>query len=185
MLLSEIKSNPEKIHEIKVTSYLPIVEKMIMIQGFDGEEERFYGIIDDCIKEKDGMYYVDYISKEISFVIAMVQRYTNIEFDDVEIHNTLYDFCITSGIWNIVLNGIPTDELYMVKNLLDNTLEQELKIKNSIEGILNRNLQAFIEKIPNEKSIKKLIAEIPKQINKIKPEQLGLIKDMVKQQNIK
>ena len=185
MILSEIKNDPKKVNEIKVIPYLPIVEKMVMIQGFNGEEERFYGIVDDCIKEKDGMYYVDYISKEISFVIAIVQRYTNVEFDNVKIHNTLYDFCITSGIWNIVLNGIPTDEFYIVKELLDNTLEQELKIKNSIEGILNRNLQALVEKLPNDKQIKKLIAEIPKQVNKIKPEQLGLIKDMVKQQNIK
>ncbi len=172
--LSQIKDNPQLVKEIKVKQYLPLVDKMILIEGFENETERYSGIVDDAIKQNnEGMYCIDYISKKIATVLGIIQKYAEIEFDDVEVDNLLYDFCITSGIWNKVKSNIPESEYFEIIGLIDDVIEQEIEIKNSVASVLNRRLNnlasvlnrglnRFIDKIPTDKQIKSLSKSLVK-----------------------
>jgi hypothetical protein len=163
---------------INVKNYLPIVEKMIMIQGFANEDNVHQnGIIDESIEFNNGMAHVDYFKKEISIVCNMISWYTDIEIDDIEIENTLYDYYITSGIWDYVKEQL-NNEYKIIIDLIDKSIEVELKKYNSMEAILNNNLIRFIEKIPNDKELKQLVKSTIKDINKLSWDKVPMLKQM-------
>ncbi|MDD4804546.1 MAG: hypothetical protein PHN69_05160 [Candidatus Pacebacteria bacterium] len=181
MKLSEIQKDKSKLYEMQVLSYLPIAHKTLMING--GEEvdgiKEVTGIIDDCIKEKNGMYYIDHFAKEVSFVLCVVMNYTDLEFDEIELKEgyTIYDFIMESRIWECVQKHIPEEEMRKIHNLLDESLYQELEIKNSLQGILSRNLIKFVDVVDknmNPKEMKSLLKAVSKEVK-------GLDQDKIKE----
>ena len=180
--LSEIQKDNSKVNKIQVLSYLPITKKMLMIQGseeIDGIKE-ITGIVDDCIGYKNGMYYIDHIKKEVSFVFNMVINYTDLQLDEIELEDgsTLYDFIITSGIWEYVNEKIPKEEYFKISDLMYETLEQELKIRNSFEGVISRNLSDLIDKMPTDKQLKSIGKSLIKDLNKLDLDKVPMLKKM-------
>ncbi len=185
--LSDIWANTDliKMEKVKIAEYIPIAHKRMIIEGFiENDGSKHPGIVDMCLKQDiDGMYYIDYFVKEVALVTSLVQAYClNIEFDEIEIEDTMYDFYITSGIWDEVKENIPEDEYWIFMDLLDNTLAEKVESKNSIEGILCRGLDKFVEVVDknmNPKEINKLIGTFSKEFKEFNFDKLGVVGDVV------
>ncbi len=177
MLVQEIKEKIEAGKSVddllEVKQYLSIIEKNLLVNK----------IIDSCITidEINGLSKIDYFYKKLTSDVSLLVNYTNIEFSENLIED--YDYlCENVGIERI-LNQIPITEVEFILDLVDCELTQIIKLNNSIEGILASKLDKLIEKIPDQKGIKKIMNDIPKQINKIKPENLEILKGIIGNQS--
>ena len=141
-----------------------------------------YCLSDVIQKDDNGFSIIDFFEKKLAFVFVMLVSYTNIE---PEIKGD-YDFVMESGLWQLIIDHYKdTDILWELQALIDDTLEQKIKAENSIEAsvikVKNKLFEVadkIIEKLPDEKGIKRILAEAKNQINKIKPEQLGRLQEV-------
>jgi len=175
MLISELKEQIEtgKIIDelIEIKQYLPIVEKHLIATK----------IIDSSIIEnKNGLSQIDFFYKKITTDVSLIMNYSNLEFSDELIND--YDYLSENGFIKKIIDKIPKTEVYFIDELVENELDQMIKIENSLENILANKLQVLIDKIPDQKSIKKILNDIPKSVNKIKPENLEIIKGILNKQ---
>ena len=177
MQISELKTKIEEGNSIQdlieVKQYLSIIEKQLIANK----------IIDSCIviDDESNLYKIDYFYKKLTSDVSFLVNYTNLEFSENLIED--YDYlCENVGIERI-LNQIPITEVEFILDLVDCELTQIIKLNNSIEGILASKLDKVVSAIPSEKSIKKIINDIPKQINKIKPENLEILKGIIGNQS--
>ncbi len=175
MQISELKTKIEEGNSIQdlieVKQYLSIIEKQLI-----GSK-----IIDSCIviDDESNLYKIDYFYKKLTSDVSFLVNYTNLEFSENLIED--YDYLAENVGIEWILNQIPISEVEFILDLVDCELAQIVKLNNSIEGILANRLQALINKVPDEKGIKKLMTEAQKQINKIKPENLEILKGLVVQ----
>lgn len=175
MLVSEFKEQFKKVGSvgelIEIKQYLPIVEKHLIATK----------IIDSCIIEnKNGLSQIDYFYKKITTDVSLIVNYTNLEFSDELIND--YDYLSENGFIKQIIDKIPKTEIYFIDELVENELDQIVRIENSLENILASKLQMLINKIPDEKTIKKILNDIPKSVNKIKPENLEILKGIINKQ---
>ncbi|HHX70065.1 MAG TPA: hypothetical protein GX708_18705 [Gallicola sp.] len=164
--------------ELHIKTYLPLIHKKILVDN----------ICTDLIEyDENGLAFVNEIQKKISISVAVLINFCDIEIleeDNMDDVIETLDLLFETGKYSEIEEYIGND-LDELKLAIETEIENIKLRNNSLESIVAKGLNKIINTLPNDKQIKKLIAEIPKQINKIKPEQLGLIKDMVKQQNIK
>ena len=171
MQINELKEKLEQGEAIEnlvlVLPYLPFVEKKIMVDR----------IVDACINiDENGIYTVDNFNKKLMTDLVIIGNYTDLEFSE----NTLedYDYLVKNKVVNHVINNMDVDELDFIYDLTHLEIEQKVKIGNSLESIVAKGLNDLISKIPDEKGMKKLMGDIPKLVNKIKPDNLELLKEM-------
>jgi len=164
-IIEKMKNGDESIFkEIKIKSYLPISTKRLMCEE----------IAKNSIIEQDGMKVKDSIAFTIAFDLMIVQFYSNVDIDE---H---YDEACEYGIIDYIKDNMNQNEREFISEHSYYMIQNEINTHNSIAGVVSRNLQKLIDKVPDDKQIKKLVTDIPKQINKIKPEQLELIKEIIK-----
>lgn len=179
MLISELKKQIEtgKIIDdglIEVKEYLPIVEKHLIATK----------IIDSSIIEnKNGLSQIDYFYKRITTDVSLLINYASLEFSDELIND--YDYLSENGFIKKIIDKIPKTEVYFIEELVESELDQMIRIGNSLENVVASKLQQIIDKIPDEKAMKKLMKDIPKQINKINPENMEILKGFVNKQGDK
>ena len=167
LIISEI------LEGVEIKLYLSTIEKRIIVDN----------IINGCIEiDENSIMKVNFFNKKLISDISLVTNYTNLIFsDDNSIED--YDFLSQYKILNHIIKHIDSDELDFIYNMVEDELEQQIKIGNSLESVLSKGLNKLIEKIPDEKSMNKLINNLPKSINKIKPENLAVLKGIFNQQN--
>ena len=184
--LSQIKENPSLIKEIRVKKYLPIANKQITICGFNGEDgKRYEGIVEMCLKQnEDGLHYIDFIDKEIVMVLSIVQAYCadSIEFDDIEV-DSMYDFYVESGLWKYIIYNISEDEYKQFVGFVEEILAQEMKLRNSIEGIVSSGINKLIDKIPTDKQLKSLAKSLVKDMKGFNWDSLPMLKEIYQSLN--
>jgi len=167
LIISEI------LEGVEIKLYLSTIEKRIIVDN----------IINGCIEiDENSIMKVNFFNKKLISDISLVTNYTNLIFsDDNSIED--YDFLSQYKILNHIIKHIDSDELDFIYNMVEDELEQQIKIGNSLESVLSKGLNKLVEKIPDEKSMNKLINNLPKSINKIKPENLAVLKGIFNQQN--
>jgi len=167
LIISEILEN------VEIKLYLSTIEKRIIVDN----------IINGCIEiDENSIMKVNFFNKKLISDISLITNYTNLIFsDDNSIED--YDFLSQYKILNHIIKHIDSDELDFIEYMVENELEQQIKIGNSLESVIAKGLNKLIEKIPDEKSMNKLINNLPKSINKIKPENLAVLKGIFNQQN--
>ena len=177
--------------KLEVKKYLSIYTKQLLIEGFSDEEDSIVGIVDRCVIENDNGYFVvDYFSKQIVVDLTLIKHYSNLELD-VETVNVngkevnIYDYICENGVINEVKEQITYYEYDKFMDLLDETIQNKLQSENSIEAsavkVKNKLFELadkIVEKLPDEKGIKRILADAKNQINKIKPEQLNHLKEV-------
>lgn len=177
MQISELKTKIEEGKSIQdlieVKQYLSIIEKQLIANK----------IIDSCIvvDDESNLYKIDYFYKKLTSDVSFLVNYTNLEFSENLIED--YDYLAENVGIELILDQIPINEVEFILDLVDFELTQIIKLNNSIEGILASKLDKLIEKIPDQKGIKKIMNDIPKQINKIKPENLEILKGIIGNQS--
>jgi len=183
MKFSEIKKNIESGNMfadcgLEIKPYISILLKDAFIKGSDTENIKIDGIIKNCIEDRDGIKYINYMQLEMSKFIMILTLYTNIEDDSDDIYDT-YDYLVSQNIWEYIINQIPEQEIEYLEMLINRCVHQEIEIGNSLGNILNRNLNKLISKIPTEKEMSKILNKLPKVLDSISPENKEIFKNLV------
>lgn len=154
--------------EIKVNKYINLVEKATIVDW----------MLENILTEENNLYTVDRLKYEILMAYSVLNFYTGITFENTDINDDLYDYVGENEIFNKIVNAIGSD-YYKFKNLLDIKIEDKLRQKNSLEGILANGIKMLTDKIPDEKGMKSMM----KQLQNIKPEKMGFLTDILKLNN--
>lgn len=123
---------------------------------------------DDCIYEKDGMYYIDYLRFDISFNLAIVSFYTDFVLDDVN----NYDHLDSIGIFEYIMDKC--EETYHLYNIIDKELKQKVSVLNSVGAVITRALNGFINNIPDITELKSVLNDLPNVLNSVDPSVLQI-----------
>jgi hypothetical protein len=153
MKVSEIKeklSSGVKIEDLGITpiKYLPHARKVLICED----------IADKSITQENGITICDHFRKEQAIDLYFLMEYADLEFDC----DDAYDFLKESSVYKYVVDNIPESERLFIYEGVYDLIEQKLRIENSIEGILARNLTRlidFLEKNYDKKSINKLVKD--------------------------
>lgn len=129
-LFNKINNGEEFKKELIKRTYIPFAEKMQIIDT----------IIDVITYDEDGLLMVDTNELEMNAVIAFIQAYTNLTFDD-GIKD--YDFIMEHSLQNTIYSAIGHDVLKL-HNMLDNKLHDVMQ-QNSLESIVNRYMSNLVD----------------------------------------
>jgi len=155
---------------IKTKNYLSIAHKGVIIDS----------IVEECLAYDDsGMLKCDFLNKEISINIQLLLNYSNIELDCQEDEFVeYYDFLDSCGFFDYVIESVDDSEIETISDLLECEIMQRLEIENGLGGVINRNLQNLIEKLPNDKQMKSIIKLAKKEINGLDMSKLGTLQEL-------
>jgi len=174
-ILSKIDKTNINLNElIKVKSFISSIEKKLLLDN----------IINGCIEtDENQIMKIDYFNKILVKDISIIANYTDLEFSDDD-SIAEYDYLIQNGIFDYIIKNINEKEIEFINDLLYDELKQVLQIGNSIEGIIAKGLNKLIEKIPDEKGLNKMMSNMSKNLNKIKPENLNMMKELFSQNKV-
>lgn len=165
--ISEIKDN---FSNIQINPYIPFVIKKNMIDN----------ILDICVSvDEDGFKRIDYATKIMATEFSICNQATNIDLSE-ENSLTTYDNLKKSGAIKYIMNNIDINEVSFIENCIDEKIKEIYIVDNSIQGAISKVLNKLIEKIPDSKEINKLIPKIGKELSRISPETLELLKNVNK-----
>ena len=164
---NQIENNEITTEAIQYKKYISIIEKKSIADK----------IINGCIEEDvNGLYKINYFYKYLFMNMALVTNYSDLSFSE-EGYLGEFDWLSENGYLEVIIKEIPFNERNSIDDVVDEELAQIMKVNNSIESVVAQKLEKLISKIPDNKEIKKIMNDIPKMVNKIKPENLGMIKD--------
>jgi len=169
---NQIWNITEILEGVEIKPYLSTIEKKVIIDN----------IINGSVEtDENSIIKINFFNKKLISDISLITNYTNLIFsDDNSIED--YDFLSQYKILNYIIENIDNDELDFIYNMVEDELEQQIIIGNSLESVIAKGLNKLIDKIPDEKSMNKLINNLPKVLNKIKPENLEILKQFANQQ---
>lgn len=148
---SEIKTITWGGQDIEVIQYLPIQKKLGLI-----------GRVISQAHEQDANYS-NPVKIEVYAALEILFEYTNITFTEKQKEDIpkLYDIVYSSGLWQAVVDAMPTDELDIIMNGIENSIEAIYKYQNSVLGIIDL-LKGDMETIDNIdiEGMKQSLAEI-------------------------
>jgi DNA primase len=128
-------------------------------------------IVENSLIDNNGILSIDYINMRMGIDITLVQFYSNIELSETDL-DTLYE----NGKMDELKKAIPYSELNFIEENVNYMLDERKDTNNSLSSVINRNLANLISKIPDEKSMAKLMKNLPKALEKISPETLDILK---------
>jgi len=172
MQITELKLEDGTYNNMRIDTidHISFIEKKILCEG----------ILDGCLEtDENGIITCNYFMKKLLTDLKIVANYSDIEFSDEVVLD--YDFLNESDIVNIIKERINKSELEFIEEMVDKSIEQKIRVGNSLGNILASKLEKLISKIPDEKGIKGIIKEAQKSLNKIKPENMEILKGMFKQ----
>jgi hypothetical protein len=145
---------------IETISFLPISTKRLICES----------IVESCIEEIDGMKIADPIKKDIALNLSLVQFYSNVDGD--------LDDLTEIGVMDYIIAQIGKEYWYIC-DMVEQLIENELNIHNSLVGMLNRKISELIERIPTGEVIQQITDNLPEMINKCNPESLSFLSQAI------
>ena len=163
-IIEKMKNGDESIlKEIKIKSYLPVSTKRLMCEE----------IAKNSIVEQDGMKVKDTIAYEIAMDLIIASFYTNVDIDEN------YDEACEYKIIDFIKENMNQSERDFISEHSYHMVRNEIDTYNSLSGVINRNLQKLIEKLPDEKSLSKFTKTTVKELNKINPDKFKYVNDVI------
>ena len=177
MKLSELKEiiinknlDKESIESIIKRRYIPFLEKKVIVDQ----------IIDTCTYTKNGVVRVDLFDKQFFTDLKVLFAYYDLEDDlDVNELTEFYDLLIEGNYLNTFKKNINSNDVQILEQMIDTSLDEYVRSNNSLEGVIANSIDKLIERLPDEKNMNKLIKDLPKQINKIDPEKLKYVSEVI------
>lgn len=136
---TDIKTIDFNEQKIEVKQYLPVSDKLDLIAK----------VIN---LSADDNNFANPIKVEVYSTITIIEAYTNITFTEKQKENItkLYDMISSSGMFNVIAENIPAEELNNLFVGIEDTIEAVYKYRNSLMGIFenitadysNLNLEA-------------------------------------------
>lgn len=152
-------SGDKEITTIEVKQYLPIEEKLVVISN----------IINNSIDDND---FYNPVRLEIFTTLEILYAYTNLNITSKmkEDPFKLYDVVLSSGLYDKVLEAMPTDEFDRIDVSAHATIRNIYNYKNSAMGILNSISTDYSDLDLNVQALQSELAN---------PENLSLLKNVV------
>ena len=130
--------------------YLPFLEKTILVND----------VLEACIIRNDKYIdRVDIMKKNLVVDIYILRDYFSAEFDPKKIVEE-YDQLKEAGAIDFVKDNMNPAELDFILNSIEESIEQEIKISNSIEGIIATGLDTVINKIPKQPTLTRWVNKL-------------------------
>lgn len=127
---------------LETKKYLPIAEKRVLAQQ----------VLDACVEYRDGVIFVDSMTKYLIFTMKVIGAYTNLEFEVLDD----YDALCEADLLNPVIETFAT-EYARVNDILNmmladmmqaNTVEVgAMKLMNKVNDSLDVVVEALVNKI--------------------------------------
>lgn len=125
------KINNEKViidwngNPIEIVQYLPILNKIELIEN----------VVNQSMTEYN---YSNPIQENVFLTLQYIQYYTNIKFTDKQMEDIikLYDLVVSSGLFNLIYNNIPTSEKEEIESSVHKSLKAYYDYNSSVLGIL-------------------------------------------------
>ena len=123
----ETKSFMWNDQEIEIKQYVPVNEKLEMIIRFINNSG------------DDDMKFYNVGKLNVFMALELVFTYTNISFTEKQKEDVckLYDFIISSGLYDEIISWIPESEYEWVEDTLMSTVDSIYQYHNSALGILD------------------------------------------------
>lgn len=149
----EYKTVSWKDKTIKITTYLPIEQKIDLIVA--------------AIHKAQESQIIDPIKLKMFYELNLVYMYTDVVFSkkDREDEYALYDALTNSGFLSTVIKTIPASEITLLSKMLNEEKEAVIAFRTSSVGIVNTILDTISAKLPA--IIEKLSTIDPKQVQKL------------------
>ena len=112
------------------------------------------------------------IQIEVLTVIETINKYTNINFTDKqkEDYAKLYDLCVSSGLWNLILENLNKEEYDLTLKFIDTTIKSYYGYQNSVFGIIESINKEYQQMNFDASEIQEKLSD---------PENLTLLKDVL------
>lgn len=129
---------------LEVKDYIPFAEK----------RELCASVIEASCNKKNSFVTVDSVSRYILFTIAMLTKYTNLEFNSDEGTDSLdaYDMLCKDGLLDEILDVIG-QEYVKCNNMLNMMVKDVIDNNNNIEVVVADFLGIILEKVDDFSSI--------------------------------
>jgi len=143
-----------------------------------------------AIDDEDGMSKINYAMLPIYKCVFVLVCFYGIDIGEMNLDNL---FAIYDEMKSLDIDNGWTGEVFFTEKLfnlleeIDTTLKQEVEIKNSLAGIVNKGIIMLGEKIPSVdvKQIDKWLNKLPKALDKMSPENREIINNVLNQQKLK
>ena len=145
------------------TSYLDLATKAKIIDE----------ICKTSIQDNDGYITINPMSKLLAIDLSLLQFYS-----DVDINTADTDSLYKEGKIKELRNLIPEEELYYIETMVDITLAEMKESHNSLGAVINRNMVNLVNKVPQVSEIQKLLPKLGKQLSKIDPQTMEILKNL-------
>jgi hypothetical protein len=176
MNFNEIKASIEEIgtvEKFEIKQYLPFTLKAIFVND----------MIVSCIAENESnMKIIDFPQKRLCFDVYILRDYAGVEFNQDDICEQ-YDYLKEKGVVGYIMSRIDSEDLKDLKEMVEDSLAQELKVCNSMEGIVNSGITKLITKIPETGKIEKWVKALVKSMKDFDPKKQGMLQQMMEYAN--
>lgn len=141
--MPEVKKIKLNDKEIQVKQYLPISDKMDVIQI--------------AIQKADNGQYINQLALQMFFELNLVYSYSNIEVTQEERDDefSLYDKWTLDGTFNAVISEIPSREYTILQDSVDAMIEDLMRYRGTAAAVIN----SFIQDLPRNAEIAKEIVD--------------------------
>ena len=146
--------------DIEIKQYLSVKDKMELVSNVlnnshDGESN-----------------FANPIRLDVYTTLEILYLYTNINFTDKQKEDALklYDLVIGSGLYEKIIDLIPTEEYYDLLNTIQESIEAVYAYQNSVMGILDNVVNDYSDLNLNASEIQKKLAD---------PENMQLLKGVL------
>ena len=113
-------------------------------------------VVASSTTERDGMLFIDYIQKETSFNITVLQYFYDMKLEDIDMDDYIED-----NKMNTLLKRIPKAERDSLMEFIDLELKQEVDLYNSFPMVIKRSLDDIMDQlIPLIENMPELLDEV-------------------------
>lgn len=145
--------------EIEVIQYLPIQDKLAMIER----------ILNYTV---DNTGFLNPVRLEVYTVLEIISTYTNINITDKMMENApkIYDSFMINGVIDAIIEAIPEDEYNAVFDAIEDCAEHTVSYLNSFVGMMKTVTEDYNATKMNVDEVVNTLGD---------PSQIGLIKDIL------
>lgn len=148
--------------KIEVRKFIGVLAKQTMIDV----------IYNSCVKldDKNGVYYIDHIMKNVAYNFAMLEQYTNFYYVVENAQEYSYEYLTNIGMFDYVYTAVVADLVEVDEMIYD--FGARVADLNSVGSCVYRLIGEGIKNMP-KLDVSKVLKEIPQVIN-------GIDKDIIK-----
>lgn len=145
--------------QVEIKQYLPVEDKLALIANVLNASH-------------DEHSFANPVKIEVLGTLEIIYAYTNINFTEKQKENPgkLYDLLETSGVIDLIINEIPSDEYKFVIEGIDKTITAVYAYENSVLGIMDTITNDYKNLNQDATVIQQKIAN---------PDNLALLKDVL------